>query len=85
MQNKNKKDRKSNAKNHYSINIIKGEGYTCVGIVSSGLQYSSNGKNEPRGEVFKGFKDRRRKRGQTLIKLGIWESGQNLKPQKKLE
>lgn len=69
----------------YAVKIVYRDGVACVSIVGSGLHYSTNGQHEPYGKIFKGFHETKQKRGRILVKLGIWESGQNSKQLKKQE
>lgn len=68
---------KRKEKSHYNIKVIAQEGVSCVSVVDSGLHYRIYPNKEPDGIIFKGFKDKKKNRGQILRKLGIWETGQN--------
>lgn len=73
MQNKER----SNSKNHYSINIIENDGVTCISVDGSGLYYSVQGLKEPKIDTTVSYKEKERKKGIILKKLGKWEIGQN--------
>lgn len=79
MQNK----KRNNNKNHYSINIIENDGVACISIDGSGLHYSTQGLKEPKIDTTVSYKEKKRKRGIILKRLGKWETGQNLKLMRK--
>ena len=70
----------------YALQIIRQRGVACVSVVDSGHYYSVHGDKEPaNAKVFKGFHEKKKRRGRILVKLGIWENGRNSQPLKKQE
>ena len=80
-----KKPVQQNTGIEYALKIIRQKGVACVSVVDSCKHYSVHGDKEPEGRIFKGFHEKKKKRGRILVKLGIWENGQNSKPLKKQE
>lgn len=59
--------------NHYHIKVINGDGVANVSVIGSGLHYRiAKGGNEPEGEIYGKFKDKKYNRGKILRKLGLW-------------
>lgn len=70
----------------YRIKIVKRvRGTVCVSVVDSGKNYGIHNDDNLPGQITKSFHDKKQKRGRILVKLGIWENGQNSKQLRKQE
>ena len=70
----------------YRLKIVRRvSGTACVSIVGSGMNYNTHNDDNLPGQITKPFHDKKQKRGRILVKLGIWENGQNSKQLRKQE
>lgn len=70
----------------YRLKIVRRvRGTACVSIVGSGKNYNTRNDDNLPGQITKPFHDKKQKRGRILVKLGIWENGQNSKQLRKQE
>ena len=67
----------------YRLHLLRRPGVTCCSIYGGGNYYSINGEYEKVGQITKPFHDKKRMRGEILIKLGIWKVGQDSRQLKK--